>query len=464
MSHHLQKESAQAPKTAMTARGHEVISPKSILLDARPEAIAQRKLQSDLQQSPQVQQAAQLQSAINQRPQVEKTSQLQARANAQAPIAPVQRKENKSGLPGDLQAGIEQLSGIDMSDVRVHYNSAKPAQVQAHAYAQGSDIHLAPGQEQHLPHEAWHVAQQKQGRVKATEQIAGMSVNTDTSLEKEADTMGEKAMQLVAAQGNAIQQKPLREVYGQSDVLQSMSIDDEEPISTKIMDKKIKKPFEGRFDPKDKDTNRTLQGNNSQKGQFEAQKYIDSIPSEKLQKLKGDDVTITAQNPEVIKHLCIAIVRYDNAKTTPEMPKLGMKIDYKPETLGVLGGCHDIAPIFGYLLNVIHQSAECEHEMDTCKKNHSVLKTNNLKDKECKYIDPTWRQNFTFGKPNERKNISEEKYEAEYGIEHRKKLPPVKISDDFPSADDLQTGIEKAIDALKHSEKNEKETKEQNQN
>lgn len=36
-------------------------------------------------------------------------------------------------------------------------------------YSQGTDIHIGPGQEKHLPHEAWHVVQQKQGRVKPTE-------------------------------------------------------------------------------------------------------------------------------------------------------------------------------------------------------------------------------------------------------------------------------------------------------
>ena len=75
------------------------------------------------------------------------------------------RKENKTGLPGHLKMGIESLSGYSMDDVKVHYNSSKPAQLQAHAYAQGTDIHLGPGQEKHLPHEAWHVVQQKQGRV-----------------------------------------------------------------------------------------------------------------------------------------------------------------------------------------------------------------------------------------------------------------------------------------------------------
>jgi hypothetical protein len=84
-----------------------------------------------------------------------------------------------------------------MDDVNVHYNSNKPAQFQAHAYAQGTDIHLSSGQEEHLPHEAWHVVQQKQGRVKPTMQMKGnVNVNDDAGLEKEADVMGAKALQM----------------------------------------------------------------------------------------------------------------------------------------------------------------------------------------------------------------------------------------------------------------------------
>jgi hypothetical protein len=74
-----------------------------------------------------------------------------------------------------------------MDDVRVHYNSAKPAQLQALAYTQGTDIHVAPGQEKHLPHEAWHVVQQKQGRVQPTMQLQGVNINDNEGLEKEAD-------------------------------------------------------------------------------------------------------------------------------------------------------------------------------------------------------------------------------------------------------------------------------------
>ena len=108
---------------------------------------------------------------------------------------PVQKK-NETGMPDTLKAGIEDLSGFAMDDVRVHYNSDKPATVQALAYTQGTDIHVAPGQEQHLPHEAWHVAQQMAGRVEPTTEVGGLPVNDNTALEHEADVMGAKANSL----------------------------------------------------------------------------------------------------------------------------------------------------------------------------------------------------------------------------------------------------------------------------
>lgn len=104
-----------------------------------------------------------------------------------------QNQKNKTGMPSHLKAGIETLSGISMDDVKVHYNSSQPTQLQALAYTQGTDIHVAPGQEKHLPHEAWHVVQQKQGQVKPTIQANGVSINDDKRLEQEAETMGKKA-------------------------------------------------------------------------------------------------------------------------------------------------------------------------------------------------------------------------------------------------------------------------------
>ena len=103
-------------------------------------------------------------------------------------------RPNNTGMPDNLKSGIESLSGFSMDDVRVHYNSSKPATVQALAYTQGTDIHVAPGQEKHLPHEAWHVTQQMTGRVSPTTNINGMPVNDNAGLEHEADVMGEKAV------------------------------------------------------------------------------------------------------------------------------------------------------------------------------------------------------------------------------------------------------------------------------
>ncbi len=106
---------------------------------------------------------------------------------------------NRTGLPDQLKAGIESLSGIDMSDVRVHANSDKPAKLNALAYTQGNQIDLGPGQERHLPHEAWHAVQQKQGRVRAMIQMKELVINDDLSLEHEADLMGAKAAQFTPA-------------------------------------------------------------------------------------------------------------------------------------------------------------------------------------------------------------------------------------------------------------------------
>ena len=164
-------------------------------VDKRPEAIAQRQLQDMADNSPQVKQLRAFQA-------------VSASDRAQ----PVQKIENNTGLPDQLKIGLESISGVSLDDVKVHPNSDKPAQLDAHAYAQGSDIHLGPGQETHLPHEAWHVVQQKQGRVKPTIQVKGsVNVNDDAELENEADVMGAKALQKKHATATAavVNQSPM---------------------------------------------------------------------------------------------------------------------------------------------------------------------------------------------------------------------------------------------------------------
>lgn len=117
------------------------------------------------------------------------------------------------GLPAQLKSGIEALSGMSMDHVKVHYNSPAPARAQALAYAQGHDIHLAAGQAHHLPHEAWHVVQQAQGRVRPTRQLkAGIPVNDDEGLEREADRMGNLA--LAGGQGTAAPRTGVAAAHG----------------------------------------------------------------------------------------------------------------------------------------------------------------------------------------------------------------------------------------------------------
>ncbi len=139
------------------------VNPFQVFTDNRPETIVQRKLQDLI-------------------------------SSDQETKKPIQKKQNAMGLPDRLKSGIESLSGYTMDDTKVHYNSDKPKQLHAHAYAQGTNIYLGSGQEKHLPHEAWHVVQQKQGRVKPTKQLkANIAINDNEQLEKEADVMGMKA-------------------------------------------------------------------------------------------------------------------------------------------------------------------------------------------------------------------------------------------------------------------------------
>jgi hypothetical protein len=108
---------------------------------------------------------------------------------------PERKRRNVTGLPERLKAGVERLSGLSLDDVRVRYNSPAPARYRALAHTQGTEIHVGAGQEKHLAHEAWHIVQQKQGRVRPTMRMkGGVAVNNDEGLEREADMMGAKAL------------------------------------------------------------------------------------------------------------------------------------------------------------------------------------------------------------------------------------------------------------------------------
>lgn len=130
----------------------------------------------------------------------------------------VQMKEDESSvsatggstgsLPGSVLGKMEGAFGTSFSDVNVHSNSSKASDMGALAYAQGNNVHFAPGQynpdskegQELIGHELTHVVQQREGRVKATTQAKGVAVNDDPALEQEADVMGNKA-----AEGKLVQ-------------------------------------------------------------------------------------------------------------------------------------------------------------------------------------------------------------------------------------------------------------------
>ena len=109
------------------------------------------------------------------------------------PPAPIQRAAKRTGIPDRLKTGMEAVSSLSLDDVRVAYRSSKPARIGALAYAQGSDIHLAPGHDRHLAHELGHVVQQKQGRVRETIRVAGVPVNDHPALERDATALRGRA-------------------------------------------------------------------------------------------------------------------------------------------------------------------------------------------------------------------------------------------------------------------------------
>ncbi len=215
----------------------------------QPEIISQGKFQQIANESQQVKQSQIFQAMAN-------TNQQEKNAAKAYPShqQPIQQKKNATGLPDQLKTGIENLSGYLMDDVKVHFNSDKPASLKAHAYAQGTAIHVAPGQEKYLPHEAWHVVQQKQGRVKPSLQMkGGMNINIDKGLEKEADDMGNAALQLksVRNQSGQFEVNPLSESPIQLSVIQFSLVGAEAEklsnIFVKWVTKHLKSPFTAYF-------------------------------------------------------------------------------------------------------------------------------------------------------------------------------------------------------------------------
>ena len=65
-----------------------------------------------------------------------------------------------TALPEPLKTNMEQMGKVKLDDVKVIKDTPQPTQMGMKAQAYNNQIHLASGQEQYLPHEAWHIVQQ----------------------------------------------------------------------------------------------------------------------------------------------------------------------------------------------------------------------------------------------------------------------------------------------------------------
>lgn len=95
-------------------------------------------------------------------------------------------------MSDNLKAGIEDLSGFAMDDVRVLTTLRNRLRYRLPTHKERIFMSL-PDRNMHLPHEAWHVAQQMAGRVEPTTEVSGLPVNDCIELEHEADVMGARA-------------------------------------------------------------------------------------------------------------------------------------------------------------------------------------------------------------------------------------------------------------------------------
>lgn len=218
-----EKQSAKATPAKKSQESSSV--GEANFLDSRSSTFQLKKYQESAEDNGRGSGISNLQTKSSNHTGTSRVAQLQGLSDtrtASDQSALIQKKENKTGIPDGLKAGMESVSGMSLNDVSVHRNSDKPAQLQAHAYAQGTDVHLAPGQEKHLPHELGHVVQQKQGRVAPTVQLKGqVPINDSTTLEKEADTLGAKAKSLGAS--------------AEAGVAQLKGMEEEEPVQGKFV-------------------------------------------------------------------------------------------------------------------------------------------------------------------------------------------------------------------------------------
>ncbi|WP_081671084.1 DUF4157 domain-containing protein, partial [Sporocytophaga myxococcoides] len=153
-------------------------------------------------------------------PEVEEEEVQMKKDGGNANVASSPAEVSGSQMPHAVKAKMEAAFNADFSNVKIHEGD-KAASMGAWAYAQGENIHFAPGKynpnstggQELLGHELAHVVQQREGRVKGTMQAKGPTVNDDPALENEADELGFLAAHSLEAEEEEEEVEPSRPEY-----------------------------------------------------------------------------------------------------------------------------------------------------------------------------------------------------------------------------------------------------------
>jgi len=139
-----------------------------------------------------------------------------AHAPAAADVKAVQRKMSVAPAGDAMEGEADQIAQQvhRAAPTAANAGAGGNRQLQAQAYAGGNEAHFAPAQEQHLPHEAWHVAQQRQGRVDPTLQMQSEEEEVQMQSEEEEIQMQseeEEEVQMQPDSSGAVVQRTLEE-------------------------------------------------------------------------------------------------------------------------------------------------------------------------------------------------------------------------------------------------------------
>ena len=127
-----------AQLSAMVGSSQQAVKQRQLamLIGTSPAMTAQRQILEGMITSTTQRQEDEelLQGKFETTQRIEEEEPLQGKLSSSTPAQLKEEstaKTNTTGLPDNLKSGIESLSGMSLDNIKVHYNSAQPAQLNA---------------------------------------------------------------------------------------------------------------------------------------------------------------------------------------------------------------------------------------------------------------------------------------------------------------------------------------------